>query len=190
MKSSGHPTRPGDLREENPSMKSNSMRRPLHTWLQIKQLLPGFKAKRGGKVVVKLVQMPRRPRVYTLTLGWTLGFDSHNPISWVNNYKIITLVQHHLGSIQQSGSLPPLVCLMSSKDPYYTPIRWHSCFLTSRAWLCWLVTLPWPNQFHYSGYSPSPGKAVPLNFSSCSNRSIACTPAKVPFKVHLFQAII
>lgn len=129
-------------------------------------------------------------RAHVLTLGWTLGFDSHNPISWVNNYKIITLVQHHLGSIQQSGSLPPLVCLMSSKDPYYTPIRWHSCFLTSRAWLCWLVTLPWPNQFHYSGYSPRPGKAVPLNFSSCSNRSIACTPAKVPFKVHLFQAII
>ncbi|KAF3860303.1 hypothetical protein F7725_000558 [Dissostichus mawsoni] len=37
---------------------------------------------------------------------------------------------------------------------------------------------------------PSPGKAVPLNFSSCFNRSIARVPAKVPFKVHLFQAII
>lgn len=41
--------------------------------------------------------------LHTLTLGWTLSFDSDNPISseyTVNNYKIITPVQHPLGSIQ------------------------------------------------------------------------------------------
>lgn len=49
---------------------------------------------------------------YQLTLGWTLGFDSHNPISRVNNYKIITPVQHHLGSILRSG-FPPATCVLN-----------------------------------------------------------------------------
>lgn len=48
----------------------------------------------------KLLQMLLLQFGSKLTLGWTLSFDSNNPISWVNNYKIITPVQHHLGSIQ------------------------------------------------------------------------------------------
>lgn len=61
-----------------------------------------------GKVVLQAAVVFR----YRLTLGWTLGFDSHNPISRVNNYKIITPVQHHLGSIPWSG-FPPATCVLN-----------------------------------------------------------------------------